>query len=86
MLGINPRATMQFSHVPAKILSRLNGQALFGQPVGKVVPGVHIGNEAIIGILVGAEIGMNIAVIEPFGAHIVEVVGRLQLAPVFYKL
>jgi hypothetical protein len=47
-----------------------------------VVNDVHVGNEGIVRALVRVEVLMDVAVREPFGAHVVEMVARREFAPV----
>ena len=47
-----------------------------------VVEDVHEVDVRVVGRLVGVEVLVHVAVGEPLGAHVVEVVGGLQLAPV----
>lgn len=52
----------------------------------EVLEGVHVGDECFVGGVVGIEIFVHIAVVEPFGAHIVEVIRGLEFAPVADEL
>lgn len=50
-----------------------------------ILQDIHIGNEGFVRRLVRRKIFMHIAIVPPLGAHIVEVVGSLKLAPIFEK-
>ncbi len=51
-------------------------------PMPEIVENIHVIDKGIIRSLVGVEVFMDVAVIEPFGAHIIEVVTGLEVAPV----
>ena len=42
---------------------------------------VHVVDESVVGRIVGVEIGVYVTVREPFGSHVVEMVGGLHETP-----
>lgn len=52
----------------------------------EILERIHIRNECFVRCVVRVEIFVHIAIVEPFGTHIVEMVGGLKTAPVVDKL
>ena len=55
-------------------------------PQAQILKSIHIRYEGLVWCVVGVEILVHIAVVEPFGAHIVEVVRSLEFSPIADEL
>ena len=55
---------------------------LQSQPYSEIAQDVHVVDECLVGRIVRVEILVDIAIGEPLGTHIVEMVARLKVEPV----
>ncbi len=55
---------------------------LQSQPYSEIAQNVHVVDKCLVGRAVRIEILVNIAIGEPLGTHVVEVVARLKVEPV----